>query len=930
MEKQKKVERWSYPFKAKGEGNAASREVTDPQVYYDALAKAESGYYPISSNGLWHGGVHFDQNTATMLDQSSVRCIADGVVVAYRIDESYQKLTYTGSGTPKEVTYSTGFVLVRHRLELPPAPAATPPAGGTPAPATPPAPEADLTFYSLYMHLKDWESYKQDGAPTPPTFLSPTQYAVSEEHATNDFAGLYVRGGAPGTPAHANKVSIIPKGCKVQVGVASTVNAHWRKLVSILEGQPSPALTTDIEHWVFTGEMTPTGSSDIFLIGQKANDVQASLLAGKGLTVRKEAKHNSAAMAVLPVGTELQLEDGTGKYRKIKSITASSLTAPVSPGCAANIQGFVHFDSLKAVPLPPTLNAVHVLPEPVPITAGALIGHLGKYQAASQGQAHDLLHLEVFTCDDIEAFITKSRARAEQLKPEQKSLLKIPSETKVIDKAGASKDNPPLPSDPGNPTAYDMIFPLAVLNALPADRKITVSTTTGGTTTSQQWWKLDNLPGKDGNPLSGWVKEDEIITPRLHPWSWEGFDFIKETSTPSDQYVCKLSTDGVLDDGEKTNYKAQVNAGDGGAIKTRLYEIIDVDSDEKLTPTEIRNALAKPWHAQSISRLIAQYESEWYADEGLSKWEALNCYMTKEAEKDWDKEKDRIRSLLWLRDLTGSGSNLTEVAWHIHPITAVACFNSSCIPVVQAQEIALLVSTGYEGKAELDFEALAGNFDQQGMSFGIIQWNFGQGTLGPVLKEMRDTDSAAFDACFGANMNLQTLINALNSGDQTAQFNWSTSVQSSNQAGWKQAFKNIGEVEQFKAIQLKHAAKYHDNVLKCISLMREIASQHMTSVQLRTYVALYDLCVQQNDLTKAKQDIIAGYPSSNVSNQHELLIYVCKKRAERAASAWVADCLSRRMGIIQGSTYTATANGLTSSRVNPNLGKIIAGTVCEL
>lgn len=112
--------------------------------------------------------------------------------------------------------------------------------------------------------------------------------------------------------------------------------------------------------------------------------------------------------------------------------------------------------------------------------------------------------------------------------------------------------------------------------------------------------------------------------------------------------------------------------------------------------------------------------------------------------------------------------------------------------------------------------------------------------------------------------------------------------------------------------------------------MREIAPQHMTTIELRTYVALYDLCIQQNNLNKAKQDIIEGYSPSNIKSQNELLIYVCKKRAERAASGWVSDCLSRRIGIIQGSTYTATANGLTSSRANPNFGKIIAGAVCEI
>lgn len=665
-EKQKKVERWSYPFKAKGIGTAASSEFTDPQLYYEALALAESGYYPVASNGLWHGGVHFDQNTASILDQSSVRCIADGVVVAYRIDETYKTLTYTGSGTSKEVTYSTGFVLVKHRLELPPAPAA----------ATPPAAEPELTFYSLYMHLMDWENYEKAGAPTPPTFLCPTEYAVSEEGATNDFSGLFVRGGAPGTPEHANKVAIIPKGCKVRVGEISSVDARWRKLVSILEGQASPVLAPEIEHWVFPGEMSPTTDGDVFLIGEKANDVRASLLPGKGLTVRKEAKQDSAAMAVLPVDAHVQLEEGTGTYRKIKSITASTLASPLSADCAPNIAGYIHFDSLKAAPpQAPTLNTVQVLPTPVPIQAGALIGHLGKYQAASQAEAHDLLHLEVFSCDDVEAFVAQSRERAWQLKPEQKTLLKIPSETKVISKEGASQANPPRPSDPGQRTAYDMILPLAVLNALPADKKITLTTTVDGITTTEQWWKLDNLPGEDGSPISGWVKEGELMTPRLHPWEWEGFDFIKETSTPSERYVCKLSADGVLDEGETTNYLAQINNADGGPINERLYKIIDRNEDYKLTTDEIKEALKKPWHAQSISRLIVQYESEWYADTELSKWKALDCYMTKEGEQNWNKEKQRISDLLWWSDLRSILT--TKTVYHLHPTALIECFSNT-------------------------------------------------------------------------------------------------------------------------------------------------------------------------------------------------------------------------------------------------------------
>ncbi|NQD96720.1 hypothetical protein HP532_29090, partial [Pseudomonas sp. CrR25] len=62
------VNNWSYPF-----AGASSNPLTN----LTSLAKARSGFYPMGANGLWHGGVHFDQGTASAFDQSSVHCIAD-------------------------------------------------------------------------------------------------------------------------------------------------------------------------------------------------------------------------------------------------------------------------------------------------------------------------------------------------------------------------------------------------------------------------------------------------------------------------------------------------------------------------------------------------------------------------------------------------------------------------------------------------------------------------------------------------------------------------------------------------------------------------------------------------------------------------------------------------------------------------------------
>jgi len=56
-------------------------------------------------------------------------------------------------------------------------------------------------------------------------------------------------------------------------------------------------------------------------------------------------------------------------------------------------------------------------------------------------------------------------------------------------------------------------------------------------------------------------------------------------------------------DSELASYQGLVDQSDKGPIKSRLYDIIDANRDGKITPAEIRAALAKPWHAQFIAQL---------------------------------------------------------------------------------------------------------------------------------------------------------------------------------------------------------------------------------------------------------------------------------------------------------------------------------------
>ncbi|MFP6800923.1 MAG: hypothetical protein VCA39_17650 [Pseudomonas sp.] len=695
---------WAYPFKTAGE---SSKEVTDPQLYFDALANAENGFYPMGVNGLWHGGVHFDANTGALLDQSQVRCIADGEVIAYRIDDKYPETAYAATNQPSMgpepvgAKYSTGFVLVKHRLVLPepPAPATTGESSGaetapetpvsatttpattatdtpqttTPAPAATSTEPEGLTFYSLYMHLLDWTSYQAASAPKPPEFLAPSQYSVKPT-SDDPLLGLRVRAlRDDGTTA---VLALLPKGCKVTLGEAHNLKPQFKQLLSVDEGAAIPALPADTIGWVYASELTNNTVAD------KATDAEPTLaLSHQGLRVRQAGNRNGAIIGVLPRGAMLKVgEKQSGGYCKVLEVMDYRGVPALPNGPDGKPLGYVYFDELETQQTAPSdLGLVHLLPEPHAIKAGELIGHIGLYQNQGEGGAKQRLHLEVFSCDDMPAFIAKSRTLAASLPTEQKTLLKIhKGASKLIPHSETiTASNPPKINDAGVTIAVELTIPVSVLESLPAERKIQVSETVPGSTTPRitHWWRLDNLLADDaGNRISGWLAEQDMITTRHSPWEWEGFDFISETACAADHLACHLAAQRLLTEEEEPDYQAQISTADHGPIKARLYDIIDgADGsvrDNILSVKEIKATLSKPWHAQSISRLITRYESEWFwKDEKWDELDKLMQHTPEDPNPQWVKEKERIQKLCWWSEMAGKqGINADGKVGHFHTI----------------------------------------------------------------------------------------------------------------------------------------------------------------------------------------------------------------------------------------------------------------------
>ncbi|WP_216854968.1 chitinase [Burkholderia sp. L27(2015)] len=244
---------FAFPFRKKGQGNAdASADFTDEHDFHKLLKKEPSGCYSVSSKGMWHGGIHVTEAGAGQaLDlKNGVRCMADGEVVAWRVDRTYPISEIPAqNGKPAiSAPYSTGFALVRHTMEFP---------KGT-----------TLKFFSLYMHLQDLAGYEiceTDTSVQKPAYWSPqcrvTEFAKDKPHAgprgqaaPAEQQGLRVRA----TKLHGTIIGILPRASQVSIGKregdwGQIKDMHGAQLFAPTVGEfVAPNAATN--GWIFLGK----------------------------------------------------------------------------------------------------------------------------------------------------------------------------------------------------------------------------------------------------------------------------------------------------------------------------------------------------------------------------------------------------------------------------------------------------------------------------------------------------------------------------------------------------------------------------------------------------------------------------------------------------------------------------------------------------
>lgn len=245
---------FAFPFLRKAQDSSgANAQFIDEHEIYQLLAASEpSGSYLVSRKGMWHGGIHVTEAGAgqAMDLDAGLRCIADGVLIAYRANKDYpvSEPDANGSNTLFHAPYSTGFALVRHEMEFP---------RGT-----------KLTFYSLYMHLMSNTDYDSNFPKRQKPGYWSRQWQITEhaqdkqrpgpggQTAASALVGLHVRK----TP-NGSALGMLPQGANVTIGKTQKVHgATWGQVTNLngatlyaLEAGGYVAADVAINGWIYMG-----------------------------------------------------------------------------------------------------------------------------------------------------------------------------------------------------------------------------------------------------------------------------------------------------------------------------------------------------------------------------------------------------------------------------------------------------------------------------------------------------------------------------------------------------------------------------------------------------------------------------------------------------------------------------------------------------
>ena len=635
---------FEYPIR-KGSG----QQFTDSEELFALLEKESSGHYLLGNHGFWHGGIHFSETSAPQcVRQQPVRCIADGEVVAYRLNKDYLQSTYSGNTQCSNLHYSTSFCLVRHTYYSPP---------NTTNGANKNK-QNSLVFYSLYMHLLPYDRYAPEEEKAPPRVKvvagdwparnvpmdEPNSEVLGMIPNGTEFTILEERNSADGKYRFS-------KGRIAKGKVASQKEGDEVWFARLENGQP-------IKNSAGKQRLQEVPPQERQRPGYWQGKVRATVTTAGGAKVRSAPTGDKGGPQVAPnqvlcPGSVvefqsnkvlwLRLEDG--KNYPMAECTfvpgqgglKGGGTLPATFWICVEDTGKGKMVNRDAI-IPDRFDSVVTLK--TAIKAGDPVGYMGLYETptASGGRnSRHQIHIEVFTGDaQLQAFLD-NQAKLE----DGRKYLRLPANTELADHSVLEAKQSLLPAK-GYKLQHEHVVAL--------DKSPIAKDSKG-----QEWYQVTVLENRQS--ITGLVKKPTSSSSDLevicqYDLKKLGFRIVEEQNSNSDGFLDKDNTPAFFKD---------------------LYNEIDGlgDSNGEVSPQELATALRDPGLRERWRNFVALHPTEWRAKSSDPKWQRLNTLLSSNQEL-LKHEQDRIDNLVFWSEL--SPADLPNATYHFHPFAFIAKF----------------------------------------------------------------------------------------------------------------------------------------------------------------------------------------------------------------------------------------------------------------
>jgi predicted chitinase len=638
------------------------------------LSGESAGFYLLSTNAFWHGGLHISDDTSGYVaEKRPVRSMATGEVVAYRLNDDYCTSTWGEAANAQTLKYSTSFCLVRHAYASPrkrPVAPATP----TTTPRADQGPQNTLVFYSLYMHLQPYAGYAQRVVVKGTSALAYMQFPGTRDSASSSTA---MRDMSPGLGAVSSAtlygLQSVAAPIPLLTGTELSVldEAEWvsgnqitKLLYVAVSGVPmsSGAAPVNPDNLSSTPTVTVGQRCWIATNGAQLSSVNAAAIRKRpaywkssrktiGTLIRPlsalrdpSAQNAGAAIHAMPAGTKVEIEREQllkqgGKKKPFAQVKVVSFGVGDAGSVALGNTVWIsssEADVAREPVIPDPFNSVVICDPPLPIEAGATVGYLGLYETPGSGDegktSRHQVHLEIFTGDPkFDDFFANAAGLTEGKKYKMAGTDGAPA------KASTSGD-----ANTFTPGTDPLLLPVAV---------DTTASLAKQDSSHKKWFQVEGIG--DSGMLNGWVPESRLRDVVQYDWEKLGFRKVEEPNDSADGYM----------DPEKVP-----------AFFKSIYKLIHKSTEGEVTPDELIAANHNPAVRNALAHVVARHPSEWQGKADAAKWNVIkeNEALLKNDPKRLKHELERIDALSWWDDVKGvKDFPASPSVWHFNPVMFV-------------------------------------------------------------------------------------------------------------------------------------------------------------------------------------------------------------------------------------------------------------------